>query len=752
MSCSFSFDWIDKNIHPEWSPWLQESQSKDKAYCNVCKKTISLSNMGIQAIKSHSIGAKHKKNIAAQQKSVPIGFFFKKASAPNSDAKASSEKENKNLVPNENIVNQEKEGPSKRVTLDDFNFGSNLLESEVTWCIGSVASHLSNRQAESCQKLFKKMFNDSKLAQKFSVHKDKQGYLATHGLLPYFQDQISKDLTESSFFSVSYDESLNKISQKTQMDIHVRYVEPSTGLIATRYLTSEFLESSKAVDLLRHLHQGLGNVKMDRLLSVSMDGPNVNWSMLNELKLELETSPDSPELIEFGSCALHVVHGALKTGHASVSWNVIEFLRSIFYLFNDFPSRKAAYTRITGTSKFPEKFCTTRWVENAKACTTALGILPHIRKYIEAVGKLPTSKVFAKVKLMLEDPFLEAKLGFFQGLAHKLERFLRMFQDGRPLVPFLYDELFHLVSSILKLICKPNVYAGIKTASDCFKVDLNNSNDLISPENLELFNSSKEGIRKNRAKCGVSDILKFKTDCLVFLKTAASKLMSRCPLKYSITKGLSCISPEVILRKSNSRLDLCVEKLISLRRITGLEADEIKEDFEKMGLDREVIEMLKNFKVNEDSLDKLFLKIFQQINACNSFKKFVHIILTLFHGNASVERGFSVNKNCLSDNLQEQSLIARRIVCQEAELSGGAENCQVSKSLLLSCKNAASLYKETLKKKKAEEKNLLESEVNKRKAKSEIIELEAKKRKIMKEAELEQLAVSERIEELKKVV
>ena len=28
-----------------------------------------------------------------------------------------------------------------------------------------------------------------------------------------------------TFFAVSYDESLNKIAQKTQMDIHIRYVD-----------------------------------------------------------------------------------------------------------------------------------------------------------------------------------------------------------------------------------------------------------------------------------------------------------------------------------------------------------------------------------------------------------------------------------------------------------------------------------------------------------------------------------------------
>ena len=51
---------------------------------------------------------------------------------------------------------------------------------------------------------------------------------------------------------------------------------------------------------------------------------------------------------------------------------------------------------------------------------------------------------------MLADPFLAEKLGLFQGYSHQLERFLRIFQDNRRLVPFLYDELSSLVYSLLK--------------------------------------------------------------------------------------------------------------------------------------------------------------------------------------------------------------------------------------------------------------------------------------------------------------
>ena len=76
--------------------------------------------------------------------------------------------------------------------------------------------------------------------------------------------------------------------------------------------------------------------------------------------------------------------------------------------------------------------------------------------------------------------------------------------------------------------------------------------------------------------------------------------------------------------------------------------------------------MLENFNDAEDRLDDLFVTVFQIVKVSKEFKKFCLITFTLFHENADVERGFSCNKNCLQDNLKEDSLIAtKRIISDE---------------------------------------------------------------------------------------
>ena len=75
-----------------------------------------------------------------------------------------------------------------------------------------------------------------------------------------------------------------------------------------------------------------------------------------------EAGEDASTLITFGSCGLHVVYNAFKTGAQASEWNVEEVLSSFYWLFVDSPARKD-FTEITRNSVFPLKFCEHRWLE-----------------------------------------------------------------------------------------------------------------------------------------------------------------------------------------------------------------------------------------------------------------------------------------------------------------------------------------------------------------------------------------------------
>ena len=48
------------------------------------------------------------------------------------------------------------------------------------------------------------------------------------------------------------------------------------------------------------------------MIMLLMDGPNTNW-VLNKVK-DHRNKNELPQIMNFGSCGLHVVHDAFKTG------------------------------------------------------------------------------------------------------------------------------------------------------------------------------------------------------------------------------------------------------------------------------------------------------------------------------------------------------------------------------------------------------------------------------------------------------
>ena len=76
-------------------------------------------------------------------------------------------------------------------------------------------------------------------------------------------------------------------------------------------------------------------------------------------------------------------------------------------------------------------------------------------------------------------------------------------------------------------------------------------------------------------------------------------------------------------------------------------------------------------------------------------------LLILSHGQAHVERGFSINKEVSNTNIQNTSLVARRQIKDHVKNVGGVENVIITKELLQSCKNSRQKYHFYLNEKKA---------------------------------------------------
>lgn len=154
------------------------------------------------------------------------------------------------------------------------------------------------------------------------------------------------------------------------------------------------------------------------------------------------------------------------------------------------------------------------------------------------------------------------------------------------------------------------------------------------------------------------------------------------------------------------RVNICIEDLCAYNQISHTEAEKIKIEYLDICENQEMQRKLKEFDREKHTLDKYLFKMLS--TGSDTYKYFIHFmkfVFVCFHGNAEVERGFSINSECLITNLAEDSLTAQRSVISAVAASGGVENVNITKSMLMAFKGASMKRTTALKEKKQREDN-----------------------------------------------
>lgn len=225
--------------------------------------------------------------------------------------------------------------------------------------------------------------------------------------------------------------------------------------------------------------------------------------------------------------------------------------------------------------------------------------------------------------------------------------------------------------------------------------------DFRKKENLKTLHNIDLGFAACTActKAGSQvNVLKFREECLTYLQQLCTKLEAKCPLNHQLVKGATCLNPEIMLSDDlrRSRVTTALNVLISKNWLVPSTADLISRAYFEVCESSKVKQMLTRFCRDTDRL--VFHHIFGEIKPDPAFQKFVQHILCLFHGNAAVERSFSLNKECLIENLLEDSLKAQRIVYDAVSDAGGIMNVNITKKLIQSVRSASGRRIEAAKK------------------------------------------------------
>ena len=470
-------------------------------------------------------------------------------------------------------------------------------------------------------------------------------------------------------YVVLFDEAFNKHLQLDQMDCMVRYWHEDK--VITRYFGSTFLGRTKADDLLAGLKSVLAPLDMTKMLQLGMDGPNVNLKLARLLTEDRkQEDANMPDLIEIGSCSLHVIHGAFQTGVKKTGWELEKFLHSLWWLFHDTYKRRTEYTSITGSSVFPKKFCSTRWVEDQAVAQRALEILPHMAKYITETLKkkkteIPTVSSFHYIKDIVVNPvetiLIRAKLEFFSFIAGLLKPFLLRYQEDKPLIIFIADDLVSLLVSLMELYVKPDILNANTAPHKLVNLDTSKRENQQPPKKVGIGNGAR--LILSSAHNTLSDLakLRFQSECLSMLCGIVGKVQERCPLKFTVLRSLSSLNPTQ-LRQEDMSSSFCklTSKLVAGKILSKEVGDLAERQFRKMV--REEKDILDNFDPRRDRMDTYYHQLLSENENYKDLWSVVRLVMVLSHGQASVERGFSVNEDFLTPRLKEETLTALRLV------------------------------------------------------------------------------------------
>ena len=232
---------------------------------------------------------------------------------------------------------------------------------------------------------------------------------------------------------------------------------------------------ASASDLLAHFHCAIKGFQLNKIVQVSIDGPNVNWKFLEQFQSELKRK-SNVTLMNVGSCGLHVVNGAFQDSAKASGWEIDKLLLSAYCLFKDTPARHEDFTTGTKASDFPIKFCKHQWLEKVPVRERLTKMLPDLCQYVKAIkeGTVPDPKIklYETIKQCCANHLVPARLAFFLSVSEKITRFLTQYQTDKPMLPFLYSDLFKFVKDLMGWFMNSDKMAGVTSMYQLLKIDV----------------------------------------------------------------------------------------------------------------------------------------------------------------------------------------------------------------------------------------------------------------------------------------
>ncbi|CAM4967600.1 unnamed protein product [Rotaria socialis] len=658
----------------ELNLWLKQGSKETTFQCTLCKTSdLDCANQGYSAIYQHMNTKNHKANKNSLKDNSLLAIRTLK---PQTVSIANDNNSGILVIDN-----------SQKSTLLPFN--DQITKAEIVWALTVARRGFTYNSCNGIGEVFKSMFPDSKIAQQFNMQSKKISYVMSHGIGPYFHRELVKKIKSREKFVLCIDEQTNNQSKK-QLDLLVKFWSNDDGLVVTRYYKSILLGHAQASVLQSAICDAFkaDGINLKRLLMLGRDNPSVNITLENLIDQEMKKLGSG--LLFLGSCNLHVVYNGFKAGLSSTSWYVENVCTDIYSWFKQSPARKEDLADVINdfgdvVEKTLLYFTITRWV---------------------LLGKF--------VLFLCENIF---------------DRLLTWFQQEEPLIHLLYRELSELFYLVLAQFLKYDFIVG-KSGGDLCDIDFKLNEKQLNSKNIrigicknityffifvlvETLFFKGERTRKQLNALTQQEREDFFKDIRNIYHGISKYFKLNLPLKNSFIRDLQILHPSMknaqdvdqIIRVARGVPDLLIDNEIDYLRNEWL-AYCIEVIDPKWIIKNKQTDSSGHEHITYHRIDFYWNNIFE-ITTTNGRPKYpvltklIKNILIISHGNADVERGFSINENIISSNrssLSQLSINSLRTTYDTVKNSNGvySHNVPIHKELIKAAQSSFSFFNEEL--------------------------------------------------------
>ena len=314
---------------------------------------------------------------------------------------------------------------------------------EIIAILHFAAQNLSFSSSQNFTTLYQQQFPDSVIARNVKIGPSKMSYMVSYGLGPYFRQMIIKDIVEgNSYFTLHFDETISAQTKK-HVDLLVRYWSEREHVVKVKYITLIMFGHAKADTVVDDMLQTLEELALSLrlMLSLGMDGPNVNKSVLNKLN-KIKTQKGFKELISCPtSCLIHVCHNSFRKG---LSKNGINAENADLF-------------------EMEESLCLEELVLWCHVQSQWLSLVPALEPLVEikdalkklVIDELPKqdknirdSDKYLDIKRGLESKEIAVEIEFLIAVKPLFDEFMTKFQKEEPMIHLLYPGCEKLLKTV----------------------------------------------------------------------------------------------------------------------------------------------------------------------------------------------------------------------------------------------------------------------------------------------------------------